>query len=47
MLVPLLLLLTGPTQAGSPPLAELLTRAQQRLQATDRSGARRELAQAL
>jgi tetratricopeptide (TPR) repeat protein len=47
MLVPLLLLLTGPTQAGSPPLAELLTRAQQQLQATDRSGARRELAQAL
>jgi len=47
MLVPLLLLLAGPTQAGPPPLAELLTRAQQQLEATDRSGARRELAEAL
>src|SRR6266540_2971235 len=47
MLVPLLLLLAGPTQPGSPPLPDLLTRAQQRLEASDRAGARRELTEAL
>ncbi len=47
MLVPLLLLLAGPIQAGLPPLPDLLTRAQQRLEASDRSGARRELTEAL
>jgi tetratricopeptide (TPR) repeat protein len=47
MLVPLLLLLAGPIQAGHPPLPDLLTRAQQRLEASDRSGARRELTEAL
>jgi len=43
----LLLLPAGPTQPGPPPLAELLTRAQERLEASDRPAARRELTQAL
>src|SRR6266496_4708620 len=47
MLAPLLLLLAAPIQAGHPPLPDLLTRAQQRLEASDRSGARRELTEAL
>src|SRR5881396_137196 len=47
MLLSLLLLLARPTQAGPPPLADLLTRAQQRLEASNRSGARRELTEAL
>src|SRR6266568_1793323 len=47
MLLSLLLLLARPTQAGPPPLADLLTRAQQRLEASNRSGARRELREAL
>src|SRR2546427_497258 len=46
MLVPLLLLLAAPIQAGHPPLPDLLTRAQQRLEASDRSRARPELAEA-
>src|SRR5207247_157730 len=47
MLVPLLLLLAAPLQLASPPLPDLLTRAQQRLAASDRTGARRVLMQAL
>ena len=48
MLVAVLLLLAGPLQASPPPpLADLLARAQRRLEASDHAGARRELTQAL
>jgi tetratricopeptide (TPR) repeat protein len=45
-MVPLLLLLLA-TQSASPPLVDLLTRARQDLEASDRPAARRELTQAL
>jgi tetratricopeptide (TPR) repeat protein len=45
MVLTLLLLLA--TQSGSPPLTDLLTRARQDLEASDRPAARRELTQAL
>src|SRR5207247_9787111 len=39
--------LAAPPRPARPPLPDLLTRAQQRLEASDRSGARRELTEAL
>ena len=47
MRVLLVMLLAAPVQPGPPPLPDLLTGAQQRLAASDRSGARRVLMQAL
>lgn len=47
MLVAFLLLLGAQAPSGAPPLADLLTRAQERLRSSDRPGARRELTEAL